>query len=122
MSTLPSPTRAYPLPAPTPDPRFTTGLIIDVAQLLAAAGYPAPSGSDLTDLSARLWAFLYQPVPFEDRGDPERDVSMPPGGPLPPGIVGWPVAGRREPSADLRAADIAYRMTHPSDPAPREDQ
>ncbi|WP_240742253.1 hypothetical protein [Micromonospora zingiberis] len=33
--------RRYPIPRPADDPRFTFGLALDVAQVLAAHGYPS---------------------------------------------------------------------------------
>lgn len=55
--------RAYPIaPAPDGDPRFTTGLLLDVAELLEAHGYPpVTDGRDLVDLQQALYRFLYRP-------------------------------------------------------------
>ncbi len=38
---------AYPLPTPAADPRFTYGLILDLADVLTAHSYPPPAGTDL---------------------------------------------------------------------------
>jgi hypothetical protein len=54
-------TRNYPL-TPRHDPRFSPALIRDVAEVLKAHGYPQPAGSDLADLVAALWGFLYAPA------------------------------------------------------------
>jgi hypothetical protein len=54
--------RAYPLPRPgrEPDPRFTNGLVFDVADVLAAHGYPkVTAGADLVELHQALFRFLY---------------------------------------------------------------
>lgn len=55
--------RAYPV-APAQgdeDPRFTHGLLFDVAQVIAAHGYPAiTSGPDLVELHLALFRFLHQ--------------------------------------------------------------
>lgn len=51
----------YPLPAPGEDPRFTFGLIHDVAGLLEAAGYPRLAGLDVVELRQALYRFLYVP-------------------------------------------------------------
>jgi hypothetical protein len=52
--------RAYPLPRPADDDRFTYGLLIDLADLLALHGYPRPrSGADLVGLQLALFGFLY---------------------------------------------------------------
>ncbi|MFJ9842040.1 hypothetical protein ACIRYZ_16490 [Kitasatospora sp. NPDC101155] len=50
----------YPLPAPDDDPRFTFGLVLDVAKALEAHGYPpVASGPDLLNLRQALFRFLY---------------------------------------------------------------
>lgn len=52
--------RAYPLPRPKEDPRFTNGLAFDVAKVLAEHGYPKiTEGRDLIELQAALFGFLY---------------------------------------------------------------
>lgn len=51
--------RAYPLPRPDDDPRFTFGLQLDVAEVLQKHGYPKLSGTDLVDLGQALMRFLY---------------------------------------------------------------
>lgn len=52
------PERVYPLPDEH-DPRFTFGLVDDVATVLERHGYRRPSGWDLLDLRQALHAFLY---------------------------------------------------------------
>lgn len=51
----------FPLPAPTNDPRFTFGLLVDVREVLRQHGYPAEdmTGADLTNLQQALFGFLY---------------------------------------------------------------
>jgi hypothetical protein len=52
--------RIYPLPATTDDPRFTYGLLSDVARLLARHGSDMPTdGRDLLELQGALFGFLY---------------------------------------------------------------
>lgn len=58
--------RAFPIrPKPADDSRFTFGLTIDVAKVLAAHGYPdltdpaAGSGHDIVELQQALYRFLY---------------------------------------------------------------
>lgn len=53
---------AYPLPRPADDPRFTVGLLADLADVLVAHGYPRPaSGQDFITLQSAMFAFLYIP-------------------------------------------------------------
>lgn len=54
-------TTAYPLPAPAADPRFTFGLVFDVAKLIEDAGYPPIKGVDVIGLQQALYRFLYAP-------------------------------------------------------------
>jgi hypothetical protein len=62
MTDTPSPAPLYPLPAPTDgDPRFTYGLILDIAQVLQRNGFPQPAGADWAQLMTALGRFLYQP-------------------------------------------------------------
>jgi hypothetical protein len=63
----PQPTAAYPLPRPADDhdPRFTYGLVFDLADVLVAHGYPRPDHTDCADLMLALFRFLYQPNPQE---------------------------------------------------------
>lgn len=63
----PQPTeRAYPLPRPDDDPRFTMGLLIDVCDVLTKHGYVRPShGLDLVDLQSALFEFLYGKAQFD---------------------------------------------------------
>jgi hypothetical protein len=59
-----SPAPAYPLPRPRirVDGRFTIGLVLDVADVLARHGYPRPRcGTDLVRLQQALFATIYQP-------------------------------------------------------------
>lgn len=55
--------RVYPLPIPgrdADDPRFTVGLIRDVAEVLARHGYPpVRAGLDIVALQQGLYRFLY---------------------------------------------------------------
>jgi hypothetical protein len=54
--------RAYPLPRPAGDRRFTFGLVIDVAAVLVQHGYPpVTDGDDIVDLQQALFSFLYAP-------------------------------------------------------------
>lgn len=51
-STSPPTVAAYPLPRPAcdHDPRFTYGLVFDIADVLANHGYPRPDHTDWADL------------------------------------------------------------------------
>lgn len=61
MSSEPA-ARAYPLPRPDDDPRFTFGLTLDVAKVLAEHGYPPiTSGADHVELKMAIFSFLYAP-------------------------------------------------------------
>ena len=52
--------RVYPMPAPEDDPRFTIGLVLDVAKVLEQHGYPpVRAGLDIVDLQQALFRFLY---------------------------------------------------------------
>jgi hypothetical protein len=53
--------RAYPVPAPRDreDPRFTVGLLMDVAGVLERHGYPPVTGDDLVWLQTALFRWLY---------------------------------------------------------------
>lgn len=65
--------RVYPMLLPSfDDPRFSHGLIIDVATVLEAAGYPAVRGVDFVDLQGALFGFLYS-----DETPAEVDASRP---------------------------------------------
>lgn len=56
--------RQYPIPAPDDDGRFTFGLILEVADVLAAHGYPkVTSGDDFVELQQVLFRFLYSSAP-----------------------------------------------------------
>jgi hypothetical protein len=60
--TRPAPT--YPLPRPdtATDERFTIGLVLDVADVLARHGYPPPAcGADPVRLQQALFTAIYQP-------------------------------------------------------------
>ncbi|MFJ6200188.1 hypothetical protein [Micromonospora sp. NPDC092111] len=53
---------AYPLPqSDGPDPRFTYGLLFDIAEVLQRNGFPRPAGTDWAQLMTTLHRFLYQP-------------------------------------------------------------
>jgi len=57
-----TPQPAYPLPEPgSADPRFTYGLIFDIAEVLQRNGFPRPAGTDWANLMTVLGHFLYQP-------------------------------------------------------------
>lgn len=69
MTPRPEPTVAtYPLPRPADDhdPRFTLGLVFDIADVLTAHGYPRPDHTDWADLMLALFRFIYQPNQQED--------------------------------------------------------
>lgn len=51
--------KAYPLPRPDTDQRFTFGLTFDVAKVLESAGYPPVRGVDVITLQQALFSFLY---------------------------------------------------------------
>lgn len=71
MTSPSSPTvAAYPLPRPAgdDDPRFTYGLVFDIADVLCEHGYPRPTDTDWADLMLALLRFLYQPPPAQ-KGD-----------------------------------------------------
>jgi hypothetical protein len=61
---------AYPLPRPAcdDDPRFTSGLVFDIADVLTNHGHPHPADTDWADLMLALFRFLYQPPPAQ-KGD-----------------------------------------------------
>lgn len=53
--------RAYPLPRPDADSRFSMGLILDVATALEAAGFPPiREGADIVALQQALFGFIYE--------------------------------------------------------------
>lgn len=51
--------RCYPIPAPADDPRFTFGLVSDVADVLDNHGYPPMTGLDLVELQQALYRLIY---------------------------------------------------------------
>jgi len=63
--------RRYPVPveAPADDSRFTFGLVLDVARVLAAHGYPPMTGqydgkgADLIELQQALYGLIYVGTP-----------------------------------------------------------
>ncbi|MEU5946344.1 hypothetical protein ABZ793_12370 [Micromonospora sp. NPDC047465] len=61
-------TRRYPIPRPADDPRFTFGLVLDVAGVLAEHGYPSMAesydgcGPDLLALQDALFGLIYAPT------------------------------------------------------------
>ena len=67
--------RRYPLPRPVDDSRFTYGLVLDVARVLAEHGYPPMTdpydgrGADLAALQTALFTLLYRPadIPEDSR-------------------------------------------------------
>jgi|GEM_PF-3556175 len=61
-ATAPPPAASYPLPRPARDhdPRFTYGLVLDVADVLCQHGYPRPADTDWADLMLALFRFIYQ--------------------------------------------------------------
>ena len=55
------PDPSYPIhPTPETDPRFTLGLVVDVAAVLERHGYPRPEGTDWADLEVALYRFFYK--------------------------------------------------------------
>ena len=57
-----TPQPVYPLPAPADtDPRFSYGLLHDIAHALQRNGFPRPEGTDWAQLMTALGGFLYQP-------------------------------------------------------------
>jgi hypothetical protein len=58
-TTPPPQAAAYALP--DDDPRFTYGLVFDIADVLAEHGFPRPVHTDWADLALALFRFLYQP-------------------------------------------------------------
>lgn len=57
-----TPPPVYPLPVPDgTDPRFSYGLLHDIAEALQRNGFPRPEGTDWAQLITCLGAFLYQP-------------------------------------------------------------
>jgi hypothetical protein len=67
MTTTPPQPPVYPLPAPADDPRFTFGLLADVAAVLAGHGYPPlRAGADLVRLQQALFTTIYQPTHQEN--------------------------------------------------------
>ena len=58
--TTATPQSAYPLPDPgSADPRFTYGLLFEIADVLQRNGFPRPAGTDWAHLMAALGRFLY---------------------------------------------------------------
>lgn len=53
--------RNYPLPRTDEDPRFSYGLLHDVAQVLERHGFPRVSGGgDWVELQQALFGFIYE--------------------------------------------------------------
>jgi hypothetical protein len=58
-----TPQPVYPLPGPGADdndPRFTYGLIFDIADALTRHGYPHPHGAACADLMRTLFHYLHR--------------------------------------------------------------
>ncbi|MEU9687157.1 hypothetical protein [Amycolatopsis japonica] len=56
-----APAKNYPLAITDTDTRFTFGLVLDVAAVLTAHGYPPlAGGADHVDLQQALFGFLYR--------------------------------------------------------------
>lgn len=54
--------RRYPVAQNETDPRFTIGLVLEVAEVLQQHGYPrieAANAADFVELQQALFAFLY---------------------------------------------------------------
>jgi hypothetical protein len=66
--------RTYPIQRPGEDPRFTMGLLLDVARLLKDRGFPElKEGGDLVALQEALFGFIYAPREEEwSREDDKR--------------------------------------------------
>jgi hypothetical protein len=62
MTTTSTPQQpVYPLPEPSNnDPRFTYGLLFDIAEVLQRNGFPQPADTDWANLMTALGRFLYQ--------------------------------------------------------------
>ncbi|QDY10231.1 hypothetical protein FJK98_26355 [Micromonospora sp. HM134] len=64
--------RRFPIPLRAEDSRFTFGLVHDVAQVLAAHGYPPMTGpydgcgADLLALQQALFSLIYTTNPSEE--------------------------------------------------------
>ena len=67
--------RTYPLPAPDNDPRFTFGLIHEIAKTLESHGYPALTGMDAVDLMQALFRLLYTTPDTADQEEHLREVA-----------------------------------------------
>lgn len=52
--------KVYPIPLPGDDPRFTIGLLVEVARVIEAAGYPKLDPYDYPELSVALYRFIYK--------------------------------------------------------------
>jgi hypothetical protein len=80
VARLSRPARTYPLSRPAGgDPRFTIGLVLEVAAVLTAHGYPPPAGGgdDHFALQRALHTFLYAPP---HPGSPPDSGSTDPSG------------------------------------------
>jgi hypothetical protein len=77
------------------DPRFTFGLLIDVAEVLVVHGYPQLTGTDLVDLGQALFRYLYaEPTRQSSPGSTrQRQLDQPHAadGPARVAFVGAPV-------------------------------
>jgi len=54
------PNANYPLGELDDDPRFTYGLVFDIADVLTKHGFSRPEAGDWADLMLALWRFIYQ--------------------------------------------------------------
>ena len=69
--------RAYPLPRPAEDLRFTFGLVRDLAKVLEAHGFPRVSGVDHVDLGQAVFRFVYSDPDDTNAAETARDGDQP---------------------------------------------
>jgi hypothetical protein len=68
--------RRYPIPAADDDDRFTFGLILDVADVLASHGYPKlTSGDDYVELQGAVFRFIYDTTTIPAEPAPGLDPT-----------------------------------------------
>jgi hypothetical protein len=58
------------------DPRFTLGLLIDVAEVLVLHGYPQPTGVGLVNLGQALFRYLYDEAPRQSAPGATRQRQL----------------------------------------------